>query len=123
MRRPLSVVEPPEDDLALRDEARAYVSQMATQLTAKGLGVSTITQWGKPAARILDKVRSHHADLVVMSTHGLARLVLGSVATGTLQPTSVPLMLLGPAALGETRAMLRHAPECQLPEGVGHRLL
>lgn len=40
--------------------------------------------------------------MIAMATHGrsgLARLVLGSVATGTLQRTSVPLLLVGPAAL------------------------
>ena len=38
-----------------------------------------------------------HADLVAMATHGrsgLSRLVLGSVATGTLQLAHVPLLLV-----------------------------
>jgi nucleotide-binding universal stress UspA family protein len=46
-----------------------------------------------------------NVDLVVMATHGyggLARLALGSVATGTLQRANVPLLLVRPASLRES---------------------
>jgi nucleotide-binding universal stress UspA family protein len=56
----------------------------------------------QPAVSIAQIAADENVDLVAMATpgrRGFARLVLGSVATGTLQRTKVPLMLLGPAAL------------------------
>ena len=57
---------------------------------------------GAAAGSIADTAREEGADLIAMATHGrtgLARLVLGSVATETLQRAMVPLLLLRPASL------------------------
>jgi hypothetical protein len=48
---------------------------------------------------LLRAATERHADLIAMATHGrggLARMVLGSVATGTLQRTHLPIMLVHP---------------------------
>jgi hypothetical protein len=63
-------------------------------------------------ALITDAAREQQADLIVMATHGrggLARVVLGSVATGILQRTSVPLVLVRPSAM-------RQQTTARLPE-------
>ena len=55
--------------------------------------------------------------MIAMATHGrggLARLVMGSVATSVLQQASVPLLLVRPAAA-------EHRSTCQAVEGGRHR--
>ena len=57
---------------------------------------------GPAAATIAAVARDREADLIVMATHGrggLARAVLGSVATGTLHRADRPLLLVRPAGL------------------------
>jgi nucleotide-binding universal stress UspA family protein len=96
---PLNIIEPPEEDLTLADEARAYLGQTASRLSARGRNVQTITQWGEPAACILDQVQSQQADLIVMSTHGrsgLGRWLYGSVADTVLRSSAVPVMVVPP---------------------------
>jgi hypothetical protein len=56
---------------------------------------------------IRDTAGERGADLIVMSTHGrggLARLVLGSVATGLIQCARVPVLLVRPAATRQQTA-------------------
>src|SRR5262249_7809865 len=54
---------------------------------------------GEPARIIGEIAREQNVDVVVMATHGkggLARLILGSVATGTLRHTTAPMLLVRP---------------------------
>jgi hypothetical protein len=56
---------------------------------------------GDPAEVIAAEAQAWNADLVAMATHGrtgLARLVLGSVAAGTLQRVDVPVLFVRPGA-------------------------
>ena len=55
------------------------------------------------ATSIADLAEQESADLIAMTTHGrggLQRLVLGSVATGTLRSTATPLLLVRPTMAG-----------------------
>jgi nucleotide-binding universal stress UspA family protein len=57
---------------------------------------------GQPSVAIGELAQQEGADLIAMATHGrhgLARLVLGSVATATMRQTTVPLLLIRPASL------------------------
>jgi nucleotide-binding universal stress UspA family protein len=57
---------------------------------------------GQAARVIADTAAQEDVDVIAMATHGrggLARLVMGSVATGVLQRASVPLLLVRPAAV------------------------
>jgi nucleotide-binding universal stress UspA family protein len=59
------------------------------------------------AAGIAEVAREEQVDVIAMATHGrsgLARLVLGSVATETLRRASMPVLLLRPAALQHVEA-------------------
>jgi nucleotide-binding universal stress UspA family protein len=50
---------------------------------------------GNPAPEIVDAIRAHGIDLVVMGTHGrhgLPRLLLGSVAEKVVRTSPVPVM-------------------------------
>jgi nucleotide-binding universal stress UspA family protein len=57
---------------------------------------------GMPAGVIGQVARDIEADIVVIATHGrsgLARLVLGSVATSVLQQAETPVLLVRPVAM------------------------
>ncbi len=103
-------------DVAL-NEAQQYLGAVASSLTVGGVRV--LAELGLPALGIVEVARREGVQLIAMATHGrsgVARAVLGSVATGTLQRSSVPLMLIGPSALKP-----EHVPAVlgATPEGSG----
>lgn len=51
-------------------EARAYLDAIASDLRADGLPVDCEVTEGQPAEQIVDALRRHGADLVVLTTHG-----------------------------------------------------
>jgi len=88
-------------------EAVVYLDKAAADLRASTLvPISTRVVHGEAAATIAKVAREAEADVIAMATHGrsgLARLVLGSVATGTLQQSSVPVLMYRPVAVRQTR--------------------
>jgi nucleotide-binding universal stress UspA family protein len=83
-------------------ESESYLDGVAKRLHKCGIYARTHVELAKPEVSIGEVAAQEEAGLIAMATHGrsgLARLVLRSVATGTLQRTSVPLLLVGPAAL------------------------
>jgi nucleotide-binding universal stress UspA family protein len=112
----LRVIEPPTaayaegyastafDTTGALDEARAYLDGVAAPLRARGLTVEVGVEADVGLAQTAIAAAAHerHATAISMATHGrggLARLVLGSVATGTLQRANVPLLLVRPMAM------------------------
>jgi nucleotide-binding universal stress UspA family protein len=83
--------------------ARAYLAATATRLRERCARVRWSAEVGSaPAATIVELARDEHADLIAMATHGrsgLARVVLGSTTTGTLQHAGVPLLIVRPTDL------------------------
>jgi nucleotide-binding universal stress UspA family protein len=95
-----------EDRQAEEAEARKSLELAADRLQSEGLKVSTQTAVGVPWARIIAAAHDVGADLVAMATHGrsgVARTVMGSVATETLRHTTVPLLLVPLAAVGDAQ--------------------
>jgi nucleotide-binding universal stress UspA family protein len=93
------VIDLPEQQL---EEGSRMLDEQAERLRADGLDVQTEALIGYPSAQVAESAAEKGADLIVMATHGrggLARLVLGSVATGTVQRAAVPVLLLKPAAI------------------------
>ncbi|SRR5579884_313220 len=91
----------PEAELAAAEQ---YLKQVADRLRGQVQAVEIHTAVGEPAACIAQAARAHQADVIAMATHGrsgLARLVLGSVATGVLARASTPLLLVRPVAVRE----------------------
>jgi nucleotide-binding universal stress UspA family protein len=89
----------PTPDLAVAGE---YLGSVAARLAAEGLEVTVRTDVGAPGQVIGEHARVAGTDLVVMATHGrtgLARVVLGSVAAGTLQRANRPTLLVRPEAV------------------------
>jgi len=100
----------PEEELV---SARQYLEDTAAGPRAAGCTVRTLAIAGPlsvvgQAARVIaDTAATEGADVIAMATHGrggLARLVMGSVATGVLQQATVPLLLVRPAAVERRNA-------------------
>jgi nucleotide-binding universal stress UspA family protein len=98
---PFDIVQPPEEDFALLDESRAYLTRVASGLTARGRAVKTITKSGHADKCILEELGTQRADLLVMGTHGRlapGRWLYGSVADAVLRSSPVPVIVVPPAA-------------------------
>jgi nucleotide-binding universal stress UspA family protein len=110
-------------------EARRYLEGIAASLRRAGREVTVLTGTGHPAATIADVVSEQDIDLIALATHGrggFARLVLGSVATATLERATVPLLLIRPtqsaqqAAAPEPAAATAHpSPGMSAPPAAG----
>lgn len=86
------------------EAGRSYLERLAEAHRAGGLTVHVHTAFGQVATRIADIARETGIDLIAMATHGrggLARFVLGSVATATLQQAGVPLLLVRPSGASQ----------------------
>jgi nucleotide-binding universal stress UspA family protein len=80
-----------------QQRARGYLDAVASRLSMRGCDVSVAVGVGDPASVIVHMAEATQAGLIAMATHarsGIARLRIGSVATETLQQSSVPVMLL-----------------------------
>ena len=89
----------PDKELAASEK---YLAEVGARLPATGSQVRTRVELAQPAVSIAQIAADENVDLVAMATprrRGFVRLVLGSVVTGTLRRTKVPLMLFAPAAL------------------------
>ena len=107
---PLVVRSDPEVGVA---EAVTYLNALAATLRTPSLGAASRAVVGQPISIIPRIAQEEGADLIVMATHGrggLARMVLGSVATGVLQRATVPLLLMRPSALRRDSAEVETAP-------------
>jgi nucleotide-binding universal stress UspA family protein len=84
-------------DLLTQSEAaaRQRLEQIASGLEDLPAGVGVHTAVGSPVDRILDYVRDHRVDLVVVGTHGrglVGHLLLGSVAERVIRRAGVPVL-------------------------------
>jgi nucleotide-binding universal stress UspA family protein len=79
-------------------EAEAYLGQLASRLSDKGMEhVETSVWYGPAGPAIVDAAESGKADLIVMSSHGrsgLGRLVFGCVAEDVLRGTRIPILIV-----------------------------
>jgi nucleotide-binding universal stress UspA family protein len=81
---------------AVRAQADQELTALAAELPQDVRGRAVVVS-GLPAEMILDQAYAHHADLIVMATHGLSglrRWALGSVADKVLHATTTPLVLV-----------------------------
>jgi nucleotide-binding universal stress UspA family protein len=94
------------DIKALRESvfksAGKYVSGLESRLASAGIKVKTdVIEANRPAETITDYAREKKMDLIVMATHGLSgfkKLFLGSVSSGVLNQSNVPVLLIRPEA-------------------------
>lgn len=107
------------DPAAELGEAWRYLEAIASPLRrARGM-VEVHVRLGPAPSTIALLAEELGVDLIVMATHGrggLPRLVLGSVATATLQRASMPILVVRPGALPRAvRATPRAAQDLLLP--------
>jgi nucleotide-binding universal stress UspA family protein len=92
----------PAQDAECRREEEAYLANLARRLREAGpVRVSTAVVPGLVADGILGRAKDRHADLVVMTTHGVgpvSRFFLGSVADELVRRATAPLLLVRPPA-------------------------
>jgi len=87
-------VDRTEAEVRLKEEAEAYLEEVAGRLQDKGVATSVHLRFGGEAEEILDHARE--VDLVAMSTHGrtgVGRWVLGSVADRVVSHCPCPVLL------------------------------
>lgn len=81
-----------------RKDAEKHFAACKTDLTAKGIKVSSSIEVGNDVSgNILDVVEREHIDMVVISTHGLTGwhpLVFGSIAEKVMKLVHCPVLLL-----------------------------
>lgn len=91
---------------ALREQvfaaSRKYLSETESRLSSHGIKVKTESlEANRPADAITDYARKNGMELIIMATHGftgLKKLMLGSVASGVLNQSPVPVLLIRPEA-------------------------
>jgi len=90
--------------------AGRYLADVAARLRETGASVRCRVEVDPtPAATIVQLARDERADLIAMATHGhsgVARVVLGSTTTATLQHAGVPLLIVRPTELHMTQPPL-----------------
>ena len=89
-----------DDSVRIRAEEQA-TEEAAIALRAEGLKVKASCPFGSVGQRIAQTAEIHHADLVIIGTHGrhgLNRLIFGSYAEETAGCLESPLLIVGPRA-------------------------
>jgi nucleotide-binding universal stress UspA family protein len=84
-------------------EAKSYLETLAANVNAEGPTVTTeVVESTDIASTIAGAAPAAHTDVIAMATHGrsgVARLVMGTVAAGTIQRATVPILLVRPSPM------------------------
>lgn len=89
-----------EDDGAARVAEEVEAAGVA--LRTEGFSADAVNVYGSVRDEIQALTKAHHADLIVMGTHGrrgLNRLLFGSEAEGVLRHSGQPVLIVGPSAV------------------------
>lgn len=98
----LILVRAVDDDQTSFVAAQAYLDEVAARLSSRGIRSTSHVVVGDPVWAIAHPGEDANGGMIAMATHGrtgLARLILGSVATRILLRATVPLLLVRPAEL------------------------
>ena len=80
--------------------SRKYLAKVASQLSSQGIKVRTESiEADSPVHTITDYALKNDMELIMMATHGhtgFKKLMLGSVASGVLNLSNVPVLLIRP---------------------------
>lgn len=97
---------PAETQTQAQDRIRQEVEDYLSHINEKFAGSARVEViWGEDAAQaIIDYAGKEKVDLIAMATHGrrgLARMLMGSVASTLLQAQVAPLFMVRPTTLHE----------------------
>jgi nucleotide-binding universal stress UspA family protein len=101
------------DDPRLTELDEQYVQSLPERFqrftdlldVASSVEIKTVTRDGKPAERVLDYARTHHADLIVAGRHGrslLERLLVGSQTTALVRAADRSVLIAPEPAFAES---------------------
>jgi len=80
--------------------SKKYLAYMESRLGSEGIKVETASVEGnRPAYIITEYALKNDMDLIIIATHGytgLKKMMLGSVASGVLNQSHVPVLLIRP---------------------------
>jgi nucleotide-binding universal stress UspA family protein len=80
--------------------SQKYLAHVASRLASEGITVKTVSKEAeKPDRAIADYAREKGFQIIIIATHGytgMKRMLLGSVAFGVLNQSSVPVLLIRP---------------------------
>jgi len=85
----------------LRGEGKRVLDAAMRQADQAGLEAHAVMSDRAPVDAILDVVKDHAANLIVMGTHGrrgFSRAWLGSVTEGVLRHAHIPMLIVTPPA-------------------------
>jgi nucleotide-binding universal stress UspA family protein len=90
------------DDLKLRESDeikadRAYLTQVAEELTRQSVAVTTELAMGDPATELIRVAQQQNADLIAMATHGhrfIGDLIHGTTVDRLRHLVKIPVLLL-----------------------------
>ncbi len=80
---------------AFEAQGAALLADAVSRCSAAGITPVTECFHGSPVPVVLEQMKNHRCDLVVMGTHarkGVARLFLGSTTEGVLRSSTVPVL-------------------------------
>jgi nucleotide-binding universal stress UspA family protein len=81
--------------------AKKYLDKIESQLHSEGINVKTeaLEEIISPAGTITEHARERGIEMIIMGTKGytgLKKLIMGSVASGVVSSSPVPVLLIGP---------------------------
>ncbi len=80
--------------------SKKYLTEIASRLVSEGIKVKTESiEANRPAETIVEYAKEKGMDLIILGTHGytgLKKLMMGSVASGVLNQSHVPVLLIRP---------------------------
>ena len=74
-----------------------HFSRYSDMLSQNGAQALFTIEHGEPAAAILNYAKEHHADMIILGSHGttaIARLLVGSTAEAVLRHAPCPVVIL-----------------------------
>ncbi len=86
---------PPDFWSNVKKEAEQQLATPSQQIRKHDVEVEALVREGYPATIIIEEAESHHADLIVIGTHGhtgLKHLLLGSIAERVVQKAPCPVL-------------------------------
>ena len=82
--------------------SKEYLAKVESRLGAEGIKVNAVSlEANRPAETITEYAKKQGMELIIMATHGhsgFKKLLLGSVASGVLNQSPVPVLLIRPEA-------------------------
>jgi nucleotide-binding universal stress UspA family protein len=96
-------VVPPEPDHGPAEKAEQALTALVERIRVRGITADArVVEAQHPAAVIVEAIRQDLVDFIAMSTRGaggIARTMLGSVATAVVRASEVPVFLVTPSVL------------------------